>query len=680
MANAYPESEYDSTDLFECKVCMEDMVDKQPRTLHCNHTFCNNCLKKLIKSKFRIPEKIIPCPTCRVETSIPSGNIEKLAINHDLAKMKDQLKKQDDLKTMEMLKPLCEIFSKHKSRPTATKICTECVRKLCDDCAEHHGKLEITKDHAVIPLKYKPKDKNLRKVCVKHKQTIEYLCTECIQYLCLECTCDDKHGSHLEKIATLPEGMQILRDKANAFIERCERFGIQAASSLFNLITEKEKLDSAHEELTNLKTILEDKLKSVNNILKVVHNSTEVIQSGIYNISTSKESLLSMSKGLKPLSALKDDDFVRELTKWKLQAWGTLQYYDTKRWSEFGCCQYKKSTIKVTGNVGELQNPQLAMSYCPVLKFVLDGKENTAFTRPTQILATIKDGAIFVDHTKAIHHLDNNGSFIYTYPFEVCSVAIFDKEMLVVPYNTEQHIYTTSLNGNWKLAPKCKLEGEPYYMFVNGQEIIASLYTENLVSTFNLEGERKETFTANVQNAERISKVVADNKLYIAVTKKTTIKAECSENEETNESNMDAFNKNKETTNEVTTDMAVGGPSGTGDSLAEIAEKNQDDSIFVFCYDGTLKSSFGKTGSQDGQLLNPEATAATPGGHILVADHGNHRISKFSIDGVFLGHIFTERDGIKWPFGLDYKAPSLWITEYFDNEHYKVKLFDILID
>ena len=86
MANTFSESEYESTDLFECKVCMEDMVGRQPRTLHCNHTFCHDCLRKLIRTKFGIAEKIIPCPTCRVETSIPSGNIDKLAINHDLLK------------------------------------------------------------------------------------------------------------------------------------------------------------------------------------------------------------------------------------------------------------------------------------------------------------------------------------------------------------------------------------------------------------------------------------------------------------------------------------------------------------------------------------------------------------------------------------------------------------------
>ena len=454
MANAYPESEYESTDLFECKVCMEDMVGRQPRTLHCNHNFCHDCLKKLITAKFGIAGKIIPCPTCRVDTSIPSGNIDKLAINHDLAKMKDQLKKQDDLKTMEMLKPLCEIFSKHKSRPTASKICTECVRKLCDDCAEHHAKMGITKDHAVIPLKHRKKEKSL-KVCAIHRQTIEYLCTECIQYLCLECTCDDKHSSHLEMIAALPEGIKILREKANTFIERCETFGTQATFCLFNVKAEKEKLDSAHEELTNIKTILEDKLESVNKILKVVYNSREVIKSGIYNISTSKESLISMSNDLQTLSALTDDDFLRGFNKWKLQAWDTVQYYCTERWHECGSFKYQKGTIDLSGTVGELQNPLLAMPYCPVLKFVLNRKENITFTSPEQILATNKDGAILVDRGKAIHHLDNNGALIRSHPFDVYSVAVYDREVLVVSNKLNQHIYTTILDGNWKMVPKC---------------------------------------------------------------------------------------------------------------------------------------------------------------------------------------------------------------------------------
>ena len=699
MAKAYPESEYESADLFECKICMEDMVDRQPRTLHCNHTFCHDCLKKLIKNKFPTPaghphamklptRKIIFCPTCRTETRVPSGNIKKLAINHDLAKMKEhfsnELKRQDDLKTMEMLKPLCDILSKHKSRPNATKMCTECVRKLCDDCAEHHAKMGSTKDHTVAPLKYKQRDETSTKVCEIHDQPIEHICTECSQYLCLECTCDDKHSSHLEQIAAFPEGIRILRDKANAFIERCEISDTQATSCLGSINAKKEKLDSAHKELTNLKTILECKLDSVKKVMKVVCNSKEMIHSGVYNISTSKEKLLSMSKGLQTLSALEDDDFVQEFHKWKLEAGDTLQYYCTERWREYGSFQYQKGTIDLTGTVGELQNPLIAVPYCPVLKFVLDGKGNITFTTPVQIVATEMESAILVDDENAIHHLDTNGVLISSHPCEVFSVALFGREVLVVPNKLNQHIYTISLDGSCRPEPKCKLQEDPFFMLVEGNEIIATLYKENLVSTFSLEGRRKtEMFTANVKNAGRLSKVVADNKLYIVIT---VIPVPATEDEEINDSDMDAINENdealieEEIDNEIVADTSPGTCINENLVTSNVDDQDVGDNIFVFCYDGTFISSFGKTGAEDGQLLNPKATAATPGGHILVADRGNHRISKFSIDGVFLGHVFTERDGIKYPFGLDYKAPNLWITEYDGNEHCKVKLFDILIE
>ena len=692
MASAYPESEYESTDLFECKICLEDMVGRQPRTLHCNHTFCHKCLKKLVSKKFPFPagqadveqlattKKIISCPTCRIETSVPSGNIKKLPVNHDLAKMKEhfsnELKRQDDLKTMEMLKPLCDILSNHKSRPNATKMCTECVRKLCDDCAEHHAKMGSTKDHTVAPLKYKQRDETSTKVCEIHDQPIEHICTECSQYLCLECTCDDKHSSHLEQIAAFPEGIRILRDNAKALTKICDRFGTQAKSFLDNVNAEKEKLDKANEELTNLRTILEGKLVSVNKILKVVHNSKEMIQSGIYNISTSKKKLQSMSNGLEILSALEDDDFVGEFNKWKLQSWGILNYYDTERWREYGSLKFQKGTIDLSGTVGELQNPWLAMPYCPVLKFVLDGKENVTLTEPVQIVATDKEDAILVDHGKSIHHLDNKGVGIKCLQFEVYSVAVIDKEVLLVPDKINENIYSVTLDRNSRLEPKGKLKGE--YMFVEGHEIIACFYKKNLVSTFNLEREKQEMFTANVNNARCLSKLVADNKLYIVITKKTTIAGV------TNDSDMDAINENDEALieEEIDNEIVADTSPGIHENLVTSNVEDQDagDNIFVFCYDGTLKSSFGKTGTQDGQLLNPRATAATPGGHILVTDCGNHRISKFSIDGVFLEHVFTERDGIKYPFGLDYKAPNLWITEYDGNEHCRVKLYDILID
>ena len=38
------EEELYSFELFECSVCLESLINKQPRLLSCGHTFCTPCL------------------------------------------------------------------------------------------------------------------------------------------------------------------------------------------------------------------------------------------------------------------------------------------------------------------------------------------------------------------------------------------------------------------------------------------------------------------------------------------------------------------------------------------------------------------------------------------------------------------------------------------------------------
>ena len=360
MASACPES----TDLFECKVCMEDMVGRQPRTLHCNHTFCHDCLRKLIRSEYRerfyaerVIDRIITCPTCRKETILPSDNIQILAINHDLVKMKEHLnhlKAHHDYKTIDMLKPLCEMLSRHKSRPTATKMCTECIKKLCDDCAGHHTILKITKDHKVVPVKLTDTQENTTKACLIHKQPAEYICTDCYETLCFECTFDEKHSSHLDMITKFIEGVQILKDKTNKLQEKCEVFHKHATQYVDNTKDEIGKLDIAHAELTDARKIIVSKLDSIDVMLEHMINQKKGIQSGIDNINTSKEKVFSMFQELETLSAHSDDDYVEEFKKLQVKACHTLQSYEKDGKREYSSSKYKQGTLDLTATVAEL--------------------------------------------------------------------------------------------------------------------------------------------------------------------------------------------------------------------------------------------------------------------------------------------------------------------------------------
>ena len=70
-------------ELFECSVCLESLIKKQPRLLSCGHTFCTPCLQQLSAGN------TVNCPKCRSPTQLPPGCVLALPKNIDISKMKE---------------------------------------------------------------------------------------------------------------------------------------------------------------------------------------------------------------------------------------------------------------------------------------------------------------------------------------------------------------------------------------------------------------------------------------------------------------------------------------------------------------------------------------------------------------------------------------------------------------
>ena len=97
--------------------------------------------------------------------------------------------------------------------------------------------------------------------------------------------------------------------------------------------------------------------------------------------------------------------------------------------------------------------------------------------------------------------------------------------------------------------------------------------------------------------------------------------------------------------------------------------------IEIYNSDWHLLTSISKCGS--GSFKRPRSTCVTPGG-LLVADFCNHRISYFNIDGQFKQHVVTQKDGLVDPWGLCYKAPFIWVTQYATGWPCKVRCYLVL--
>ena len=174
-----------SFDLYTCRVCLENMLDKNPRSLFCLHTFCTDCLKKVMKGG------AILCPTCGKPTNVPGSDINNLVVNFMLQEFVGHLEELDSSKAL-----ICQLCLAE----SAVLKCQECVQLLCEDCSLKHNKVKTFKDHKLF------------KLCPKHAEgMITHLCMKCVQPSCSKCVMME-HLDHEADIEMFDDGMKLIKE------------------------------------------------------------------------------------------------------------------------------------------------------------------------------------------------------------------------------------------------------------------------------------------------------------------------------------------------------------------------------------------------------------------------------------------------------------------------------------
>ena len=166
--------------LYNCDICMENMLDKNPKMLACHHSFCMDCLSKMAK------QGSVECPTCRNKSSVPNNDVNQLQPNFMLIKVKEHVDKVFSNKVV-----LCQIC---KTADAILK-CQECCRLLCDSCSNKHNKVKAFEAH------------NLYKLGPQHSDDMTaHICLKCLQPVCATCIIT-QHTDHETEIETYQEGI-----------------------------------------------------------------------------------------------------------------------------------------------------------------------------------------------------------------------------------------------------------------------------------------------------------------------------------------------------------------------------------------------------------------------------------------------------------------------------------------
>ena len=199
----------DVPDIYSCAVCMEHLLDHNPRFLSCYHSFCQQCLQRLTRNGQ------VSCPTCRAVTAVPNNDVSKLTMNFQLVQIMEREKKLKDGKQTHFSGQNCYFCGKEN----AVCKCGDCNQFLCEGCETKHKKMKMFKNHVIL------------KLCHEHFDGISHICMKCVQAVCVKCIVLD-HADHEGKIEEYQDGVgQLkscleetktkLRERRNV-IEKCQ--------------------------------------------------------------------------------------------------------------------------------------------------------------------------------------------------------------------------------------------------------------------------------------------------------------------------------------------------------------------------------------------------------------------------------------------------------------------------
>ncbi|KAL4236277.1 hypothetical protein ACF0H5_004664 [Mactra antiquata] len=216
-----------------CTLCWE--MYKEPKVLMCLHTFCCECLQKMLNNK---NHKFLICPLCQLKTGIPKGGISKLVDNIIISRL---IKEADNL---------CVICKLHNDECVSWGKCIDCGDDMCKNCCEKHTFTRQTVNHTVVsfeeinskPSLSVPLEGNVT-FCKKHCNTKAVtFCKDCCVSLCKECV-NSQHSRHSTKDLNIVEREKrsTLQKCLKSVEESCKRHLNDNSEEALEIIEKKEK-------------------------------------------------------------------------------------------------------------------------------------------------------------------------------------------------------------------------------------------------------------------------------------------------------------------------------------------------------------------------------------------------------------------------------------------------------
>ena len=628
----------DGSDLYDCQVCLHFMMDKNPRTLHCLHTFCEECLQKLLNNK------TIQCPTCRAVTSIAENDVNLLPVNFVLNKMKDM---KDDMKGMkdkvedmnDKMKSMEEIIDEMESIVKtnqksegikdcskcdvcesfkATYKCKECVKIMCTLCKSKHDNVTFFKSHILHKIAS-------YSFCEKHGEQITHSCLKCAKHLCMKCMLFD-HVEHSQ--------FYEFHDKA------AEKFDTELKEM-------KTKLEGSLKTLTNKNNLTQENAGKIILLRKMLSQELEYHKKKCNEIDALIKEIDSKSDEHEQIFVdFKETNDSCRATLKELEK----EANDTERDI---CSQYGVLKLKVDEALDMIQamvnkeveipcydedwiNDQHEQSGIKETKVLTEDKKlvtlySTDSIRCKGQMATFGNHVLSVSDLKPPHvvRINEKGKLIARYYPEkendkVIGVTVYNYKIYIVQEKGITVIPTRTNSKDKNMFYQLQLHEESKICFIDDSNILFTSPEEGSVYFYNIEDDTRDVMVNNLKYPTYLSTCV------------------------------------------------------TGEGRVYLVTERDDD--FIKVYDSEWKL-LNQIGDRDNKPKFPQDTVITDMGTVLVSDACNCRVSHFRLDGTFLSPVVGQYSILCSTSyqGLAYKYPYIWISRSDGSclECYQLKKEDI---
>ena len=343
------EEELYSFELFECSVCLESLINKQPRLLSCGHTFCTPCLQQLSAGN------TVNCPKCRSPTRLPPGGVQALPKNTDISKMRER---EQELSARN--ENFCQMCRKRDAK--IEYICTSCAKRLiCKACYNKHKRIPALKAHNVLPIEETLPVKQTHEKCKEHGELLEYFCSQCEEAICVMCTCDLQHEEHCDEIVDLKTGVKELKASMNKLFQEFEENAknVKECAEILNKDTDtigeyKEALSAKCEEVETILNQMKKQLQVIIELYEPLRNSCKEINTHFTDVRKQMTEINNLQKD-------SDINFIRKIKVCHRNCERVLNDTQLILNKKITIPEDMKQNIKIVGDVGQVKTMEVSL-------------------------------------------------------------------------------------------------------------------------------------------------------------------------------------------------------------------------------------------------------------------------------------------------------------------------------